>query len=857
MPEAAATWGGLEIQIVSEPVVTALEAVKGFLDLVNTALDIALQVGNVVKTFVTSNLDLVRALANELIASLRNLIKDLFGLGIYANLGDLDIVRRGKEGLRGGYPAWERRMLTRLNNRNDPNRPDYTSSSTVLAMFFYLGVDVSFVNGLLDTTKFQPITQFLRAFASLFGFNVGGGNTALPVATNLHAEYASPDNTGAPDFSIALSSLLGRTKVKVIWNCAPAPGGSTQDPAPQIPPSGFLVEVSCYRSGFQTAWIAPAPSGTGTSDASNQAFITGQYQQGATGNPLVIFGGEDAILLNPDVQFPPGYTPGTSTLAPGSHPVYFFRDAQTPEVIRRPFGKGAAQTDNGRDITPYYNQRRFFVPKASVLQQAVSGGNYSIELDLERLPLFCPIKADGTIDASRAIRPQAVYVRVVPVSERITADNFTRARWKPLAHTNDDTTQVHLDPITLALDPELDDADLGIPSEVIEVLVPGANQDLYGKAVQTAIALVVLTRADLTAPNPVTENAPTTPDRTYRARGLESIAVEVFRNMGINNPDEYFSRRNVSPQSFLTDLYPRIVAKADEYIRTQGGLPPAVLAALEDTMHDLVNWQWANTEVADATGNRALRVTILDSLNPANYATSPLAQNRYDTRDFFTGQPATPDVVLVQTERRWRAGTFGILNHKLSLDSAPIIGPSTNAEPNFWFARDLVPDLIYAKARTVLAITSDQTTLQRTPAGSWQSKRVFAPRAPMGTALTVLTKVEGFLNTSLSGLQNVADGILRVISFLEQRVREVQELIKRIETYLDIPFNVSFPSVKALVLITNGTDGIISGLLSSQQKPQEGPNGYAGGGVFVAGSAPSILTELLSKGISAASSAGT
>ena len=81
------------------------------------------------------------------------------------------------------------------------------------------------------------------------------------------------------------------------------------------------------------------------------------------------------------------------------------------------------------------------------------------------------------------------------------------------------------------------------------------------------------------------------------------------------------------------------------------------------------------------------------------------------------------------------------------------------------------------------------------------------------------TKVEGFLNTALAGLQDVADGILRVIAFLEQRVREIQELIKRIETYLDIPFQISFPSAKVLLLITNGTAGVITGLTGATDKP--------------------------------------
>ena len=859
MPDTA-TWGGLEIQLVSEEVVQGLDAIRSVLTLLNQALDLALQVGNIVRTFVTSNLDPVRALTNQLIQQLRNLIQDLFGLGLYANVSDLERIRRGINRLSGGYPAFERRMLTALNDRNDPNRPDFTPSSTVIALFFYVGVDVSFTNDVVDTTKFAPIQQFLRSFTALFGLNVSGSNTTLPRAVNLRPEYASPTNTGSPDFSIALSSLLGRDRVRLIWNSAPAQGGSTQDPVPQVPPTGFIVEVSCYRSGFQAAWIAPAPSGTGTGEANNQSFVTGRYQQSVSGQPLVIFGGDDAIKLNPDVQWPAGYTPGTSTLPAGAHPVYFFRDASTPEVIRKPFGKGPEEIEGGRDVTRYFNQRRFFVPKNNILQQAVSGGNYSLDLDLGLLPFYCPIKSDGTIDTSRAQRPQSVYVRVIPVSDQITEANYKSARWVPRAHVSDDTTTVHIDPVTITGSPTgagssrtasvtLSDADLGTPSEVVEVLVPDENQNLFGLALQTAIAIVLLSRSDLTRPNQVTQNAPNPRDTTYRPTGLEAIAVEVFRNAGITNADNYFARRNISPQSFTGDLYQKIVRLADQYINTQGALPPATLRALQSTMQDLVNWKWSDTPTSIANGNTALRYTILQSLNPSNYTTPPLAMNRYNTRKYWAGTPRTPDSILLQTATRFSTGTFGALEHATAVDSAPVVGPSNNADPQYWFARDLIPAEIYAKARAVLAITSDQSALQRSPTSSWLSTRVFAPRAPTGTALTVLNRVEGFLNVSLSGLQNVTDGINRVIDFLEQRVREVQELLKRIETYLDIPFNISFPSAKALFLITNGTEGIVTGLVSSQQKPQEGDQGYGGGGVLIAGSAPSILVDLLSRAI--------
>ena len=846
MSDTIASWGGLEIQLVSPDIVDGINSVKTFMELINTALDIALNVAEIAKAFVTSNLDLARALVNQIIAMLRAIIQDLFSLGVYANLGDLTILSRGKAGLKGGYSAYQRRMLTRLNDRTDPNRPDFSTSSTVLALFFYVGVDVSFVDGILDTTKFQPLLQFLRSFGALFGFTVGGSNLSLPIATNLRAEYSSPTNLTSPDPSIAWSSLVGRSKMKILWNVAPAPGGSDQDPNPPIPPSGFIVEVSCYPRGFQVGWIAPATSGTGgpngTGSATLQSFATGQYQMANTGTPLVIFGGEDSINLTPEVSWPSNYSPG-DPLIPGAHPAYFFRDPSTPEVIRKPFGKSA-------DGRTYYNQRSFFVPKDFILSQVLLGGTYSLELKLEDLPLYCPIN-NGVIDTAHAVKPSTVYVRVIPVTNRVVETNYKQARWTPKNRVSDDQDFVSIFPVPVPRDEPLGDSDLGTPSQVLEMAIPNEDHALYSQAVQTALAIIALSRSDLTTPDPVNTNEPVTPDATYLATGLEGISTEVLQWLRIANAEEYFCRRHISPQSFIGDLYPRIISQSDRYIQTQGALPPAALRAMEGTFRTLVNWKWSDTQVAIASGNPSLNYTILQSLFSTNGAVTPLSINRYGTRRYCNAE--TPTELLQETATNWREGTFGISYHPASIDSSPLVGPTNTSAPHYWYARNLIPQEIYDASRAVLALTTDQSTVTRSASGSWRSKRVFAGRSPTGTALTVLNKVDGFLNAFLAGAQNVADGILRVISFLEQRVREIQELIRRIETYLDIPFNLSFPSAKVLLLVTNGTSGIITGLTSATNKPTEGSKAYAGGGVFVAGSAPSILVDLLASGIRSAS----
>ena len=382
--------------------------------------------------------------------------------------------------------------------------------------------------------------------------------------------------------------------------------------------------------------------------------------------------------------------------------------------------------------------------------------------------------------------------------------------------------------------------------------VPNINQDLYGRAVQTAIAILALSRSDLIPADQVTSNTPTPTDPTYTAHGLETHAVEILHSMGIANPEEYFSSRGTSPRSFTDDLNRKIVAQPDRYLATQGQLPPAILASLQGTLHDLVNWKWSDSAVSQVSGNTALQQTILGSLSQVDESRSVVARNRYCTRFYWSGHPVTQASMLTDLTTKWNAGTFGVQHNPTSVDSAPVIGPSDGAQPSYWYARDLIPQTLYNKAVQVLAVTSNQSALQRSRQGSWRTVRVFSSRSPTGTMLTVLNKVEGFLNTSLAGLQNVADGILRVIAFLEQRIREVQELIKRIESYLDIPFQISFPSAKVLLLITNGTSGVVSGLTGATNKPTEGRESYAGGGVIVAGSAPAILIELLSAGISAA-----
>ena len=110
----------------------------------------------------------------------------------------------------------------------------------------------------------------------------------------------------------------------------------------------------------------------------------------------------------------------------------------------------------------------------------------------------------------------------------------------------------------------------------------------------------------------------------------------------------------------------------------------------------------------------------------------------------------------------------------------------------------------------------------------------------------------GYFRRSLAALEAKSADPPSIRRMLSERVSTALTA-SAIDALLDLPFQVPVPEAKALLLITNGSSGIVTGLLQAEGKPQDGPGAYAGGIVLVAGgSVPRVLIELLSAGIRSA-----
>lgn len=845
MADTPGAWGGLQIRLTIPEVTDVVSALSSVLDLINIALDIGLAILNVVRTFTLAVLNPLKALLDELIALCQSALLDLRRLGLYGHFGDFKLLssRATLSRLKGGYAQYQRRMITRLTDRRDLTRPDFTDSSTVLALFVYTAVDPSFTDGLLDTDKFQSIRRTGAAFARLLGMaGILGRNTSLPVPVGLSVSYPfntarSPSgtrNTSALQLALATSQMLGRDTAIVSWNIAPAPGSPTTDPAPTMPPGGFLVEVSCYASGFYAGWLAPTPASTGGANGAGsttgqQAYSTGLYQEGDTGQTLHIMGGIDTV--NADAVEWGAAFDGT-TLRQGARAAFFFQDPSVPQTLHLPFGKRADGT--------YLNQKTFFFPKSKINLQSLVGGTYTLELAKSDLPLKVPLLPDGTMDVGNAVEATEVWVRVIAVTDTVTEDNYKLARWVLLPRLTDAQERVTLPPPFSA-------ETKGVPSNTVKVTFPSRETDTFTLALQTALAVAILSRSDIVQADPVTSGraTPTASEQAevseyvYVPTGLEA-AVRDLIPVVISNPQDYFQRRGSSPDAFTRDLWGKVVQLANDITNAQGNLPAGLITSMRPRLDTLINWRWSDSEVTGATGNSAISQTILESLNISQVDpyTTVLAQNLFCTQGFWQNQgEMTPQSIITQAKTHYTNTTFG--TEVDAVAAAPMV--YDNVRRRVWYARQLIPTSIYQIANEVLSLTAAATS----STGGWVTWRPFMGASPLSANGRILQTVEGFLRTASAGTQAVEDGLLNTISFLEQRVKEVQELILKIREYLDLPFQISIPDLVALPLLVNGTSGVISGLSGATNKPTDGPGAYAGGLVLMGGGIPSILTDLL------------
>ena len=851
-------WAQVQVQVpeVIVDLSTALDTLVGALVAI---LDVALAVLEVVKAFAVGFIDPITAIIDAIVSEIESLLLDIRQIGVYL-AGDFN-VSPPFESLLGGFSAYERRMIGRLINRADPTRPAFSPNTAVAAVFLYSS---------FETGDIQLTLSFLSELRKFF--SIRGTTQSYTVPAGLNVTYGS-SGTGVGAFGL-LGDILkdgeSPTVANLRWQMTPPPNaGAVSWPIPA--PPGFLVEVSTVPDGLYLAYQTPK------SQAQSPEDVEVGLVAGPDGKPFKLYGGT-YILDEGDLEWVvwDTYEPPSGA---GATRLFAYRSA----ADNVPIPLVALQID-GKPIL----QRTFFVDVKTVLgiNVAAPGQQFSTLLRYEDMPYEATFtsESDGSVKVVVADAPaRDVYVRVSAVTSAVTSGASGKASTFYWQISESQIAAGAASVVQLAVASGASESDKSDASAALKITFPSQQASAYLDAVATALAVMVLSRADLIAQG---EGASYQLDTAAKATGLEDLARYLVPKLLGTAPGNFLKKDFTDVVSFRGKLRQRCQAVANMLLAQTGPIPDSVLALVLDqatvTLASGAVKPLASVTWQDLDTNFDIAVTLLDSLDP----TTP------EGSDSSSGVGANPTSVakLNANFLGGRIGGSGLFSIPLqrtpgyavapnyldkfpedtvgegapmsfgSSDKSPVIYDMTATPATMKFCRNvfLANPSMFTASQTVLNMAASSMTGQGGTGGEWTAYRLFPQGLPPVEA--ALNEITGFLNAITAGLVGVTDTIVAYINFLEARVLELEALLRRIQGLLDLTLSIQVPSAAGLIVTANGTDGILQALVTATNKPSDSAESvtritedgevevggtYGAGAVVLAGGLPTAVLDLL------------
>ena len=932
------------------------EAIDNVAQLLIAILNVLLAILDVIKAFTSAFLDPLIAIIEILIALIERFVNDLRNAGFYLH-GDWHLLKDGPEfrNLLGGFQAFERRMIQRLIDPTDPNRPDLSPFSVVIALFFYVSA---------DATTLMRLLNFIRGILALFG---RGGNfrmRALGTVTNVQVTYGfdgvSENVLGATKtlFSSMVARKDGTDGINQIgdpniatikWQLADPPGNFLS-PVSRLVPDNFLIEVSTEANPLFLQYdIVPAGKQSVSRDPIGAEQAPGRIrglvvdEQGRT---LQVTGGEDQFQLSGGTFFFDKY--GSP---PRSDPrVFAFKSAADAGPI--PLGaKGFKHA--GRAVL----QKTFFFKGVQV--GGITPGQFmSATLKLDDMPRRATHKANGDVDKSE--ETDTFYVRVRAVSRSVTE----QTPLKFLINNGMFGTQRLPIIATIAQtggSDKLSLMDRGEASRAVKMTFPNANTAAYLECVLAALYVLVLSRPDLQAlldeeGNPKEfdpDDAWSIYDNKVQTlTGLEAVAKKLLPQItGRKFDNSKFYTSESLPLKWRKKIFLRCSALVNRMYEANSP-PSSVQGLVVEVCQPLLDFKLGGfasdadspvaadqlakgvvsgptpfqsvnpgadpelaAESADAASGPGLpSLTLIEAMQDKNefggIASNPSSvgtedTDRQDTRrdlradiasgelpfsyepsfystnndafiansDVSKAQQAQIAFIQNQIETLNEGGVLVNVDAELILDSidgdtdaqistlkqrqsslqqvtltgtpprvlkgsvtqAPVIYVRRNRRiTKLTYARNAFTPEIYNAAALALQIAAGPVIDSD---GGWITARLGQLIPDIDT---FLDEILAWIKALAAAIDSIAKAIKRFIEYLQARIIELQMLIQRINAILQNLFRLFdiLPSGAILPIVSKGTSGVLTDLVTAQNKPFDSASAYGGGAVVLASAGP-------------------
>ena len=869
------TWQtvSLEVPDFLEPVRQTIDAFFSFLIQI---LNILLTVLEILKVFATGLLDPLIALIEAIKNLIEALLNDLRQLGIYIHGDFYALEGPDFAALKGGYTTFEGRMAGRLQDTQDPNRPDISASSTCIAVFLFVQTDIRGIN---------RIVQLIKSILGLF-------NRQYPLprmqnqVSNVQATYGYD---GATIFSFNKSFFRGfdfkkdevqdnifspYNAVNLTWQMSPIPGAPFPD-TPVVPPAGFLVEFATMESPLRIVGERVIQGSAQDMDLPNQPAKTEVFELlDADQQPIRLRGGVQQLDIKGRINW---------NDAVGGFTGEFKSDAVRVYGIRHLNDRSPIALDLLQEGDKYFLQKTFYVPFGQNL--FFPGKGYGATFLFEDMPYsadfdlsggFLPGKKGKISRTNDTQQPERYFVRVRAVNKTVKSAegyqfeiNTTTLRSSP--------SVANIVPGPSATDP-VDFNDAGPPSELANILFPDASTQLYLRALAEALAVMALSRADVPVllglngsvgyppsgplkdgtKNPYWE---TYQDRANKATQLEEVAKFLMvQVVGRRQVRKFFEQTGTDPAVFRKKLFINCINLTNRML-TQNLPPLAARQLAVERAQDLLNFKilfdeggyFVSTDPNEVQFSDAFPGgTPLDLLqdNDSQVGIGPnpsslgIAGGRAADKIAFDIEDQT---ILARDPHFFFAQNPNAPRGRGSVDSAPVVYNRTNNQLNkIDFFRNLVPDSVYEGAAFVLQVAAGPAV--RPQERGWIAFRAFPQGLP--SIDRFFDQILSLLRSIQAAIESIAETIVRYIEFLQSRIRELQAFLNRLNALIQrlLRFFFSITPAAGLIVVAPGTDGVTTALLASQNKPIGPPNpesdSYGGGIVLLAGGIPNLAIDV-------------
>jgi len=617
-PLSLGQWKTVNLEFPQE--VQALStSITNVANTVNTGLSLVLTVLDTLKSFSIGYVDPLKALTDVVINQINAFITDLDKIGLYI-AGDWNLLTYPFDNLRGGYNAFERRMVARLTDRKDSTRPDFSTASSVGAFFFYHSVQ--------EVSDIRDIISFVKKFIEFFQI-ILDDNKALPVGNNLKVKYGLSSLLSSafetlPNFLAAYNRVPDQFNVS--WDLSTSSAKTATINLPLPAPGGFLVEISTVRDGLKIFYERPAPDSP--SVVGNNSTKTTLKEYGPvvdpTGTPLVLFGGIQQLEFEDDIQYNANVD-ADGNLRKGGKRVYAIKTQADKVPIDLSLLKQGSR---------YLLQRTFFVDTRQITPTKLFtlGNRFDITIDTKDLPYEADFEVKGNkVVATISKQPGTYYVRVTPVSELITQNEEFKYTLDQSDFGKSGT------PVQTATTSNKNGKDLhfgtdiGEKSQATTITIPSNDTAKFLDGIAAALAVSFLSRSDLPLMTEQVQalGGPLTTQQVNdqldsktstvvqgvaaTATGLEGTST-ILKQMYRDLEGEH-KKKKVDPRNFRQKLLLTCRKFASELYEDMGPTP-ALEKQIADITTNLRTWKWTdskNTELSDVAYMFPAQ-TILESL---------------------------------------------------------------------------------------------------------------------------------------------------------------------------------------------------------------------------------------------------